>query len=138
MSHVSRTVGTIILVVALHIPAVWGSWYFFFWWYDVLMHGLGGFAVGCAAMVLWGVQKSSSWKSYGRYILFVLGCTALVGIGWEWLEGLVDALFLTQGTMAPAQLGLVDTMLDLYFDLLGGLLAFFIAQRIDQKKEGVL
>lgn len=120
--------GTILLIAGLHFPALVLHWYYFIWWYDVLLHGLGGFAMGILGVMVWKWTMRNvdiSARILFARLVFVLGFVALVGIGWEWFEALVDAVVLpaVQG-MDVAQLGLVDTMLDLFFDLFGGLLAW--------------
>lgn len=127
MMELRLTVGTILLVGVLHLPAVLFDWYFYFWWYDVLMHGLGGVAMGFLACTLWSwlnVQGASVWKTNTAQLIFVLGFVAMIGIGWEWAEGIVDAVALPN--IGMTQLGLTDTMLDLFFDLVGGLIAWLV------------
>lgn len=121
------TVGTILLVGVLHLPAVLGDWYFYFWWYDVMMHALGGLAMGFLAYALWKMlaeRSADTWKALALQLGFILGFVAIIGIGWEWAEGLIDAILLPKMGMTDAQLGLTDTMLDLYFDLFGGFVAW--------------
>jgi hypothetical protein len=138
MSQRMLTVGTILLVGVLHLPAVQNDWYFYFWWYDVMMHALGGFATGFLAMTLWSELESRSvgtWRSFVLQLGFVIGLVALVGIGWEWLEAVADAILLPRLNMTNAQLGLADTMLDLYFDLFGGFVAWLVLN-VRARKEG--
>lgn len=137
MSQRILTVGTILLVGVLHLPAVLNNWYFYFWWYDVMMHALGGLAIGFLAMTLWTELESrsvASWRSFVLQLGFVMGFVALVGIGWEWLEALADAIVLPRLGMTDAQLGLTDTMLDLYFDLFGGVVAWLLLNVRAQKE----
>ena len=44
----------------------------------------------------------------------------LVGVMWEWLEFGFDYFFVPEAALWRAQLGLMDTMGDLFNDLLGG------------------
>lgn len=134
MTELKLTVGTILLVGVLHLPAVLFDWYFYFWWYDVIMHALGGLAMGFLACTLWSwlnVQGANIWKAYAAQLIFVLGFVAIIGIGWEWTEGLVDVVALPD--MGMTQLGLADTMLDLYFDLFGGFVAWALVNVRKQK-----
>ena len=137
MSQRMLTVGTILLVGVLHLPAVVNDWYFYFWWYDVMMHAFGGLAIGFLAMTLWAELESRSavtWKAFFLQLGFVLGFVALVGIGWEWAEAFADAVILPALGMTDAQLGLTDTMLDLYFDLLGGFAGWLLLNVQAQKE----
>lgn len=131
-------VGTIALVFALHLPAVLSDWYFYFWWYDVLMHTLGGVAMGFLGFWVWDFLREGKFigsvKELVLSMFFVLGFVALVGIGWEWSEGMVDALLLPRLGLTDAQLGLIDTMLDLYFDLVGGALAWTVVRVFEERR----
>jgi hypothetical protein len=122
-------VGTILLVAMLHIPATVFDWYFYFWWYDVMMHFLGGVAAGFGGVALWFTlfpDLSVRTREILGQALFVLGFVAIVGIGWEWSEAIIGSLEVSSlGMMQP---GLTDTMLDFYFDLLGGAVAWLLAQ----------
>ena len=55
----------------------------------------------------------------------------LVGVGWEWLEYGFDYFVAKDDFMLRAQLGLTDTMKDLFDDFIGGLVvgAYFIFKR---------
>ena len=132
------SVGTILLVGILHLPAVLSDWYFFYWWYDVMMHTLGGVAMGCVAMTLFdwlrGFHATKTAKDILLQAIFVVGFVAMIGIGWEWAEALADAVFLPHLGMTSAQLGLVDTMLDLYFDLCGGALGWIVLRVCEERK----
>lgn len=98
-----------------------------------MMHALGGLAMGFVACTLWTFlhsQKEETIKDILLQMIFVLGFVALIGIGWEWTEGLADAFVFSHVSSAPAQLGLTDTMLDLYFDLFGGFVAWLIVRTL--------
>ncbi|NBS68802.1 hypothetical protein EBT31_07775 [bacterium] len=128
-------VGTILLVAVLHIPATVFDWYFYFWWYDVMMHFLGGVAAGFGGVALWFTLFPDSSVCKGEILgqaLFVLGFVAIVGIAWEWSEAIIGSLEVSSlGMMQP---GLTDTMLDFYFDLLGGAVAWLLAQLLLERK----
>lgn len=128
------TVGTIFLVGMLHAPAMVFDWYFYFWWYDVIMHFLGGLAAGFGGVAVWhflfsGTSLGKTWRLVVAEALFVLGWVALIGIAWEWTEAFVGYRQVT--SLGMAQPGLLDTMLDFYFDLLGGLVAWLLLSRYD-------
>lgn len=123
-------VGTILAVGVLHAFALLFHWYFFVWWYDVMMHALGGFAMVILGSIAWDVLVRNARIAtpflWVMQLGFVLGFVAMIGIGWEWFEGLCDAFLSSAYGMPTAQLGLVDTMLDLYFDLFGALTGWLI------------
>lgn len=89
-------------------------WYFSIWYFDMIMHTLGGFWVGLAFFYFFP-PKEQSFNSVFKILSFVF----LVGIGWEAYEILVDKV-ITQNPF-----NLPDTSSDIFFDLSGGLLAVF-------------
>jgi hypothetical protein len=123
-------VGTIFAVGALHAVALLFHWYFFVWWYDVMMHALGGFAMAILGRMVWDYfvrdARISTPFLWLMQLGFVLGFVAIIGIGWEWFEGLCDVLLSFTYGVATAQLGLIDTMLDLYFDLVGAFCGWLV------------
>lgn len=50
----------------------------------------------------------------------ILGFVALGGLGWEFYEFLCDKFIAQNGFMETSQISLIDTMTDLFFDLVGG------------------
>jgi uncharacterized membrane protein YjdF len=51
----------------------------------------------------------------------------MIGVGWEWFEFLVDTLATSfVQTYGVAQMGLADTMDDLFNDTLGALTAWIL------------
>ena len=120
----------IVLVLALHVPAQALHWYYFMWWYDVMMHTLGGAAMGCLGWAFWCFVAPASFSEKGKGwvvpLVFVLGFVGLIGIAWEWFECFVDGVILPILDLDRAQFSIVDTMLDFYFDLMGGLTAYVV------------
>ncbi len=113
------------LIFIFHSVALY---YFLYWripWLDNLMHFLGGaWLVFAAAWFVFYSQKAESIRlPIPVFLLAAVSFAALVGVGWELFEFCVD--FLTGGGAGAGfnQAGLRDTMGDLFFDLLGGLIA---------------
>ncbi len=113
------------LIFIFHSAALY---YFLYWripWLDNVMHFLGGAWLAFAAA--WFVFYSKKAKDIRLpapvFLIAAVSFAALVGVGWEIFEFCVD--FVTgKGAVAGFnQIGLQDTMGDLFFDLLGGLLA---------------
>lgn len=91
-----------------------------FWWYDMVLHFLGGVMV---AMIL--LYYAEKWPSFiqlpGNWFvrfIFVVSFVALIGVLWEFYEYALDYVF------RSFDLQLSDTLSDLFFDLFG---ASFIA-----------
>jgi|SRR3989344_38873 len=95
------------------------------WYFDMIMHFLGGFWVGLACLYFF-VPKILSLKSILTILLFVL----FIGVGWEIFEALVDRV-ITQNL-----LNILDLSSDIFFDLSGGALAIlYFFKRIMFVKE---
>lgn len=102
-------------------------------WIDIPAHFLGG--VVSAAMFYWFFQHKPSYfdtsRNFWITLTLVLGWVSLVGIGWEFFEFSHDYVIAKYALdLRILQFGLIDTLGDLLFDLLGGLaLAIFVKLR---------
>lgn len=111
-------------LLAMHGFAIAIAGYYYYFWLDIVMHFWGGLTVGL--FFIWffyysGRLPAQVWPQ-SVFLLLAMGFGALVGVGWEFFEFLFD-IFIAQKTHAPfAQLGLQDTMMDLFMDLLGVLI----------------
>ncbi len=129
--------GLIVFIFLLHSLALYYSLYWRIWWFDNVLHFLGG--AWLALVVAWFVFFSKRAKNIRLPTLFFLlaavSFAALVGVGWELFEFCVD--FLTGKGVAVGlnQAGLQDTMGDLFFDLLGGLFAGLVFIRYFKKNK---
>jgi hypothetical protein len=95
-----------------------GGIYFLYWglpWYDILVHFLGGVALGL--FFIWGYYFSSfTAKSLiidRYYYLKIISLVMIVGLGWEFFEYYFDIAHPTRGRYYE------DTSMDLFFDFLG-------------------
>jgi len=93
--------------------------YWTYWWYDIVMHFLGGVLV--AAMVVWVLTrfnflpKQTRYSSFMWTLLFVL----LVGASWEVFE-YVNGFFIGEANIVA------DTALDLVMDVTGGVVSWLV------------
>ncbi|MBI2023095.1 hypothetical protein HYT01_00840 [Candidatus Giovannonibacteria bacterium] len=122
--HTSFGLVALVLVVLFVLWAVglFYRLYFVFWWYDVLLHFIGGFWVLILAR---SAKANFNWELSGRHsatalVLGLLGIVVLVGAIWEMGEFVSDRYILMSGyTKLPKVYE--DTLADLLMDLLGGL-----------------
>lgn len=91
------------LVLVLHSLGLEYSLYWTCWWFDIVIHTLGGFSIGLLVFVLFS----------GKYIRFSGAVVVAVVIGWE----LFEALFLSIQTDNTQYV--LDTVLDLGVGFLG-------------------
>ena len=119
------------VIFFLHIAASVGGWYAphdaFFdvhdWRFNIdkLFHFLGGFWIASAFTVVAAARFDGIdfTKPSLLVALMVVAVVLLAGASWELFEFGLDTVFATSGPLRQ-QVGLADTMGDLFFDLLGG------------------
>lgn len=109
-------------------------WYWTYAWFDIPMHFLGGFWV---ALLFFNLNSKFNFLPNNSLsgnsiinnltiIVLSLGFVALVAVCWEFFEFLYDVFISSKGYAGVAQLGVADTIGDLFLGLLGGLTASII------------
>lgn len=122
------------IIATLNFYAYQFHWYWKFWWFDMIMHTLGGIWVGSFSLWYCFFRKDSAEETLlplKIHIFYISLATAfIVGAGWELFEFSVDT-FITLSRHDP-----IDTASDLFFDVVGGTLAviiFFLVYTIWKK-----
>lgn len=109
----------------LGIPGSSLSFYASVWWYDHVTHALSASivaAAGYATIRAIDVHDDRIVLPPRFTFVFVLLFTVAFGVLWEVLEfAIAEVALLVGGTSVLTQYGLEDTMLDLVFDVMGGL-----------------
>ena len=107
------------VILALHLLALYFHWYWMFWWYDILLHFLGGLWLG--GTTLWFLQYVRQ-QPVGRIEQYILPVVAVViiGLGWELFEFSLDTFIIFRTN------DIIDTMSDLGMDVVGSLTASLI------------
>ncbi len=121
----------IYLIFILDIIANQYFLYWYFWWFDMLMHFLGGFWV--ALLTYYIFFLSSYFKNISKkFSIFILSLVTVlvVGVLWEVFEYIMSVS--TQQSNY-----ILDTNLDLLMDILGWLIAYFFLLKIDGDKSVV-
>ena len=90
-------------------------WYFSIWYFDMIMHFLGGFWLGLAYLYFFPLKTLSF--NFSQSIYKILVFVFLVGLGWEVFELLFNNI------IAQNPFNLLDTSSDIFFDLAGGVFA---------------
>lgn len=109
----------IVLIFLVNYVAVKLYWYNSIWYFDMIMHFLGGLWVGLISLYFF-----SSKTPYLKILLFVL----FIGLGWEIFELLFNNI------IAQNPFNALDTISDIFFDLSGGLCAILYVWKKLQKK----
>ncbi len=111
---------TIILFIGASIILGEGSgFYYKFWWWDDMLHGLSAVAFGIIGFVILLYLVQSSKIKASPFLISVFSFSFAVAIGaiWEIFEFAMDQTF----GMNMQKSGLMDTMKDLIVDSLGGI-----------------
>ncbi len=93
------------------------SYFWTIWWWDILLHVLGGVWAGLFGA--WVAGFFGIRATFIQCILFAL----VIGVGWEifeYINGLGDSVFMSYTA---------DTIKDLFDDTLGGAFAYYLVQR---------
>lgn len=107
-------------IAVLHIAATIFYLYWEFWWYDMLLHFLGGMFIGL--LVLWlrffsGYISTPAFLSARHAFLFTLFWLVVIGIGWEAFERALGHTWSLEGYW-------LDTSIDVALDIIGGVVGF--------------
>ncbi|HPS21258.1 MAG TPA: hypothetical protein PLO44_00400 [Candidatus Paceibacterota bacterium] len=105
-------------------------WYYSVWYFDIIMHTLGGFWVALAALWIFPTKEQ---KITYKYIIQILLIVLTIGIFWEFFEIFVNE------TIAQNPFNILDTVSDIFCDLAGGTFAtIYFVKRIFIKEENKL
>ena len=116
-----------VLVLLIHAFFVIFGLYSIYEWIDIPMHFLGGMSVAVSfTLTLRSFQKQNLMGKmpFLIFLIFVVSLTALTAVFWEFWEFFAD-LYMELN----AQLGLADTMADLFLGLIGGLFGFLFTYK---------
>lgn len=132
MSKKTFSILTLIIIYLIFILDMLASHFFLywrFWWFDIVMHFLGGFWVAFATYYLFYFSGYFK-KITKKFSLFTLSLVTLilVGVLWEVFE------YLTKVSLNQLNY-ILDTSLDLLMDVIGWLPAYLILFRIDKIKK---
>lgn len=107
-----------VLIAVLHSAAIEHHLYWKFWWFDMVVHFLGGVIVSLGALWFLFLSRYVPAPSVGRNGMFAIALLAIVviGISWEVFEVLSGI---------PIEENFVfDTCIDLMMDLLGACVGY--------------
>lgn len=122
--HLGSIAALVVCISVLNYSAYQFHWYWKFWWFDMIMHTLGGLFVGSFALQYYFLRKHSASQALvsQKSFVFLLSLASIfvIGVGWELFEFSIDK-FITLSRHDP-----VDTASDLFFDVVGSIIAVFI------------
>lgn len=102
--------------------------YWRFWWYDIVMHFLGGLWIGLITLWIYYLSGYFKKNKKDKPFVFLLSFLSvlIVGISWEIFEYLFEIVFSSNY--------ISDTALDLIMDILGGLVASIVLLVLNKNK----
>ena len=118
MKYISVILVLLISLVVLHALAIHFYFYWTIWWYDIMMHVLGGLAAGFITLAICTGRIGEHVVPDGKLLLYVALGSIFIGILWETYEYTTGVTFVTAGDYA------FDTVADLLCDISGGLIAY--------------
>ncbi|MCR4334611.1 MAG: hypothetical protein NUV47_02705 [Patescibacteria group bacterium] len=108
----------LVVTAILHLSALKFYLYWDIWWFDIVVHFLGGIWAG--ATVFWIYYFSGRFKnpvsSPLYFFMIILFGSLLIGVIWEIFEYKIGATF-----VVPGGDYITDTVYDLAMDVVGGL-----------------
>jgi len=114
----------IVAIAALNFYAYRFHWYWEFWWFDIIMHTLGGLWVASCALWLFHFRSLASEPIIApkKLSVFILALVAVyvIGGGWELFEFSLDKFITFKINDA------VNTASDLFFDGVGSIVGVFL------------
>ncbi len=101
-------------IFLMHLVALQFYWYYSLWYFDMIMHFLGGLWV--ALFFTYVFLRGKEPRPGRSLFLKVLAAMLAIGILWEFYEYYLNIVSATPWDKA-------DTLSDIFFDLFGGLCA---------------
>jgi hypothetical protein len=126
-----RLIFLIFFILVVNFLANTFYWYSSVWYFDMIMHFLGGFWIGLLAFYLFNFfgDQATFFRPIFKILLFVF----FIGAGWEVFE------LLFYNYIAQNPFNIFDTFSDIFFDLSGGVLSvFYFLKRIMPAKENTV
>ena len=118
---VSLFIFLLTLFAVFHQIALTFSLYWYYWWFDILMHFWGGVLLG----LLYYLAVCSRWFNFKQTTLTIVLFLLAVTVGWEVYEYLIRYTDSTNYAL--------DTTTDIILGLSGGLLVHFLTKAYKMK-----
>ena len=114
----------VLLIASLNFLAFSFYWYWRIWWFDLLMHFLGGMFVASLGYYFYYLLVSRERLSLFRLLILLIFSSLVIGGLWEIFEFSIDAYWSAHVNIKSLQIlqaGSLDTLSDLLFDFLGAI-----------------
>ncbi len=115
------------LIAVLHLSALEYTLYFIYPWFDILLHFLGGVLIALIFLPLYIFlnKKNKKFRSKMFLILLSVSFAGIIGVFWEIFEFCAG--------IVPTQNYALDMSLDIFMDIIGGILGSFFVLYLKDK-----
>src|SRR3989338_6547618 len=113
----------LVFILLIHGLAIWFKLYYLFWWLDTALHFFGGVWIVLFFNFFikhFGLNLTGA-RARPVFFMIFLGLTELTGILWEFFEFGFNRYITHIGFLTYE-----DTLSDLFFDLLGGIIGLLL------------
>ncbi len=118
----SLTLRSSAVIIFLYVLAIYKDLFYYYWWFDIPMHFLGGFIAGMASVYYFFIHNQNRVPTEQKIFFTSVGCALLIGVLWEIFEYYTGLAF----TIGDYRL---DTIKDLLLDIYGALVAYVYLSR---------
>jgi hypothetical protein len=112
--HLSISIVLFITLTALYAVGLAFDLPWYYWWYDIMLHILGGMLAGFVAVSV--VRADQGEQNLGIMVTRGIIAALILGLLWELFELIIGATFVTVEGYPR------DTFIDLLCDVSGGIL----------------
>jgi uncharacterized membrane protein YjdF len=112
------------VLVVLHFIGSAKHFYFTYWWFDIMMHFLGGVIVFLLSS--WFYARFLKEDLSLRAFIFALVSVLAVGSAWEIYENVIKLTYRAFGSYR------FDTIKDVLVDMAGAFIAFLVLNRLNR------
>ncbi len=120
----------IFFILIVNFLAMKFHWYYSLWYFDMIMHFLGGAWLGLSILWLLFRKEVIPTHVYSSLFLKVAAGVLIFGIGWEIYEFLVDYFIVFNFS----RFNLSDTISDILCDFSGGMVALYFVTHIMSRR----
>lgn len=111
-----------VIISSVNLFSLEYRWYQEFFWFDMPMHFLGGLASFLLLVYLMH-EKCANHHFHKSFLVKILFLALAVGVAWEVYE------YLAQIIISHDRWNYVDTLSDLLFDTIGGILGLLLIKK---------
>lgn len=118
----SLTLSSFATIVFFYVLALYKDLFFYYWWFDIPMHFLGGFIAGLVSVYYFFIHNQSRVPTERKIFFTAIISAIIIGVVWEIFEYVTKLSF----TIGDYRL---DIIKDLFVDVYGAIVAYVYYSR---------